>query len=123
MPHLKNKCKDTYNSNDFTSSQKPGNRLKYIKFIIIFGAIFTVLQVSDLILTQYALKNPEIKELNPFYGQDWFVPLKLTMVLLIMYIMYHIPENSHMLAKNAMAGMIFIYVFINMNNLYFLLAS
>lgn len=122
MLHLKNDC-ITFNSNDFISCQKPGSRLKYIKFIILFGAIFTVLQVSDLMLTQHALKNPEIRELNPFYGQDWFVPLKLTMVLLIMYIMYHIPENSHRLAKNAMAGMIFIYLFINMNNLYFLLAS
>ncbi len=96
---------------------------RYIKFIIIFGAIFTILQISDIILTQHALKNPEIKELNPLYGQDWFVPLKLTMVLLIMYTMSHIPENSHRLAKNAMAGMIFMYVFINMNNLYFLLSS
>lgn len=99
------------------------DRERYIKFIIIFGAIFTILQILDLILTQYALKNPEIKELNPLYGQDWFVPLKLTMVLIIMYTMSHIPENSHRLAKNAMAGMIFMYVFINMNNLYFLLSS
>ncbi len=97
--------------------------MKYSKFIIIFGVIFSILQISDLLLTQNALKNPEIKELNPLYGQDWFVPVKLTMVLLIMYILYHIPENSHWLAKNAMVGMIFIYVFINMNNLYFLLAS
>ncbi len=97
--------------------------MKYLKFIIIFGVIFTALQISDLMLTQHALKNPEIKELNPLYSLDWFVPVKLTMVLFIMYIMYHIPENNHRLAKNAMAGMIFIYVFVNMNNLYFLLAS
>ncbi len=97
--------------------------MKYLKFIIIFGVIFTALQISDLVLTKHALKNPEIRELNPLYSLDWFVPVKLTMVLLIMYIMYHIPENNHSLAKNAMAGMIFIYVFINMNNLYFMLSS
>ncbi len=123
MFRLKKKMVDSFNSNDFHPDQKHGRRLKYLKFIIIFGTIFTVLQISDLMLTQHALRNPEIRELNPLYGNDWFVPLKMTMVFLIMYIMYHIPENSHRLAKNAMAGMIFIYVFINMNNLYFLLAS
>jgi len=99
------------------------DRSKYIKFIIIFGAIFTLLQISDIILTQNALKNPEIRELNPLYGQDWFVPFKLSMVLLIMFTMSVIPEKNHALAKNSMAGMIFMYVFINMNNLYFLLSS
>ena len=99
------------------------NRTRYIKFILLFGAIFTVLQISDLILTHYALKNPEIKEVNPFYGQDWFVPVKLTMVFLIMYTMSRIPENSHRLAKNTMAGLIFMYVVINLNNLYFLMVS
>lgn len=119
----KNDQIDSFNSNDFRQDQRHESRLKYLKFIIIFGTIFTALQISDLILTQNALKNPEIKELNPLYSHDWFVPLKLTMVLLIMYIMYHIPENSYRLAKNAMTGIIFFYVFVNMNNLYFLLAS
>ncbi len=95
----------------------------YLRFIIVFGILFTILQILDLMLTNNALKNPEIREVNPLYGQDWFVPVKLTMVLLIMYTMYQMPENSRRLAKNAMAGMIFIYLFINMNNLYFLLAS
>lgn len=99
------------------------NRTGYIKFIIFFGVIFSLLQISDLMLTYYALKNPDIKEVNPFYGQDWFVPLKMTMVFLIMYTMSHIPENSHRLAKNTMSGLIFMYVFINLNNLYFLLVS
>jgi len=99
------------------------HRLKYINSIIIFGDLFTVLQISDLILTQLALKNPEIREINPLYGQEWFVPVKMTMVLLIMYTMSHIPENSRKFGENAMAGMIFMYVFINMNNLYFLLSS
>lgn len=106
---------------DFKKSHP--DRSRYVRFIIIFGTMFTILQISDLILTQYALKNPEIRELNPLYGQEWFIPLKLTMVLIIMYTMSNIPENSHRLAKNAMAGMIFMYVFINMNNLYFLLSS
>jgi hypothetical protein len=99
------------------------DRKRYIKFIILFGVIFTLLQISDLILTQHALKNSEIKELNPFYGKDWFVPVKLTMVFFIMYTMSRIPENSHRLAKNTMAGLIFMYMFINLNNLYFLLVS
>ena len=99
------------------------NRLKYINFIIIFGILFTILQISDLILTQFALKNPELQEINPFYGQEWFVPVKMTMVLLIMYTMSHIPENSRKFAENVMVGMIFLYVFINMNNLYFLISS
>ena len=98
-------------------------RVKYIEFIIIFGLLFTILQISDLILTQHALKNPEIRELNPFYGQEWFVPVKMTMVLFIMYTMSHIPENGRKYAKNAMVGMIFMYVFININNLYYLLSS
>ena len=123
MFRLKNKLVDSFDLNDFHPDQKYGKRLKYLKYILVFGTIFTALQISDLMLTQHALRNPEIRELNPLYGNDWFVPLKLTMVLLIMYILYHIPENNHRLAKNAMAGMIFIYVFINMNNLYFLLAS
>ncbi len=99
------------------------DRSRYIKFIILFGIIFTLLQISDLVLTHYALKNPEIKELNPYYSQDWFIPVKLTMVFLIMYTMSRIPENSHRLAKNTMAGLIFMYLFINLNNLYFLLIS
>ena len=103
---------------EFNSSHR--GRSRYIIFIIIFGAIFTILQISDLMLTQHALKNPEIRELNPLYGQDWFVPLKLTMVLFIMYTMSLIPEKSHTLAKNTMTGIILMYLFINMNNLYFL---
>ena len=98
-------------------------RSRYLRFIIAFGILFTMLQISDLMLTDNALKNPENREVNPLYGQDWFVPVKLTMVLLIMYTMYRMPENSRRMAKNAMAGMIFIYLFININNLYFLLAS
>jgi hypothetical protein len=107
--------------NEFNSIHS--GRSRYLKFIIIFGAIFTILQISDLMLTQQALKNPGIRELNPLYGQDWFVPLKLTMVFLIMLTMSYIPEKSRKLAKNTMAGMIFMYVFINMNNLYLLLSS
>jgi hypothetical protein len=121
MFRLKRKWINAVGINEFNTSHS--GRLRYIKFIIIFGIIFTILQISDLVLTQHALKNPEITELNPFYVQDWFVPLKLTMVLLIMYTMSHIPEKNHKLAKNTMAGLIFMYVFINLNNLYFLLVS
>lgn len=92
---------------------------EYYKFIIMFGILFTILQISDLTTTHQALKNSEIKELNPLYGQIWFVPFKLTMVFLIMAVMYHIPAPNRRLAKKTMLGMIFMYIFININNLYF----
>jgi len=91
---------------------------EYYKFIIMFGILFTILQISDLTTTHQALKNSEIKELNPLYDQIWFVPFKLMMVFLIMAVMYRIPAPNRSLAKKAMIGMIFMYVFINMNNLY-----
>lgn len=92
---------------------------EYYKFIIMFGLLFTILQISDLTTTHHALKNLENKELNPLYEQIWFVPFKLTMVFLIMAVMYRIPAPNRRFAKKAMIGMIFMYVFINMNNLYF----
>jgi len=92
---------------------------EYYKFIIMFGILFTILQISDLTTTHQALKNSEIKELNPLYNQAWFVPFKLTMVFLIMAVMYRIPAPNRRFAKRAMTGIIFMYVFINMNNLYF----
>jgi len=121
MTSLKNDWIDTAGKHEVNASHN--SRSRYIKFILLFGAIFTILQISDLILTHQGLKNPQNKELNPLYSMDWFVPVKLTMVFLIMYTMSHIPENSHGLAKNTMTGMIFMYVFINLNNLYFVLAS
>jgi hypothetical protein len=98
-----------------------GWRSEYYIFIIKFGILFTILQVSDLTVTYHALVNPENKELNPFYDQFWFVPFKLTMVFLIMAVMYRIPAPNQRFAKTAMVGMIFMYVFININNLYFVL--
>jgi uncharacterized BrkB/YihY/UPF0761 family membrane protein len=94
---------------------------EYYKFIIMFGILFTILQISDLTITHQALKNSEIKELNPLYNQIWFVPFKLMMVFLIMAVMYRIPAPNQIFAKKAMIGMIFMYVFINMNNLYLVL--
>ncbi len=87
----------------------------------MFGILFTVLQISDLTTTNHALKNPENQELNPLYYQIWFVPFKLTMVFFIMAVMQRIPVPNRRFAKKAMIGMIFMYVFINMNNLYFVL--
>jgi len=121
MTVLKNDWINAVKWNNFNTGHIDRNR--YIKFIILFGVIFSLLQISDLMLTHLALKNPDIKELNPLYGKDWFVPVKLTMVFLIMFTMSRIPENSHRLAKNTMAGLICMYVFINLNNLYFLLVS
>lgn len=95
----------------------------YIRFIILFGILFTILQISDLTITYFALQNPQNKELNPLYNQEWFIPFKLTMVFLIMSIMYRMPASSRLLAKGTMIGMIYMYLFINFNNLYFLLNS
>jgi uncharacterized BrkB/YihY/UPF0761 family membrane protein len=94
---------------------------EYYKFIIMFGILFSILQLSDLTVTQHALKNPDNRELNPLYNQIWFVPFKLTMVFLIMAVMYRIPAPNRRFAKKAMIGMIYMYIFININNLYFAL--
>lgn len=94
---------------------------EYYKFIIIFGILFTILQITDLTVTHYALQNPDNRELNPLYNQIWFVPFKLTMVFLIMAVMYRIPPPNQRFAKRAMIGMIYMYIFININNLYFLM--
>lgn len=93
---------------------------QYLKFIIVFGILFTILQISDLSITNQALKNPENRELNPLYSQEWFVPFKLTAVFLIMSVMYRIPNENRRLAKGAMIGIIYMYIFININNLYVL---
>lgn len=95
----------------------------YIRFILLFGVLFTILQVTDLTITYFALQNPQNKELNPFYNEEWFIPFKLTMVLIIMSVMHRIPKPNRMLAKGAMVGMIYMYLFINFNNLYFLFNS
>lgn len=51
-----------------------GGNSGYIRFIILFGILFTILQISDLTITYFALQNPQNKELNPLYNQEWFVP-------------------------------------------------
>ncbi|PWB53668.1 MAG: hypothetical protein C3F06_06010 [Candidatus Methanoperedenaceae archaeon] len=100
-----------------------GGKSGYIRFIILFGILFTILQITDLTITYFALQNPQNKELNPLYSKEWFIPFKLTMVLLIMSVMQRIPAPNRKLAKVAMVGMIYMYLFINFNNLYFLLSS
>ncbi len=95
----------------------------YMKYILAFGIIFTILQVSDLVLTDFALKSPGIRELNPLYSMDLFIPFKLTMVFLIMYIMYRQPARNREFARSAMSGIIAIYLLINLNNLYFVLSN
>ncbi len=92
-----------------------------MKYILMFGVVFTILQISDMVLTQYALRNPGIRELNPFYTHDYFIPFKLTVVLLIMITMYRQPVQNQVLAKKTMLWIIFMYVLINLNNLYFAL--
>ncbi|KPQ41911.1 MAG: hypothetical protein MPEBLZ_03526 [Candidatus Methanoperedens nitroreducens] len=100
-----------------------GGNSGYIRFIILFGILFTILQISDLTITYFALQNPQNKELNPLYNQEWFVPFKLTIVFLIMSVMHRIPVQNRRMAKGAMLGMIYMYLFINFNNLYFLFNS
>ncbi len=95
----------------------------YIRFIILFGILFTILQISDLTITYFALQNPQNQELNPLYNKEWFIPFKLTVVFLIMSVMHRIPAPNRRIAKGAMLGMIYMYLFINFNNLYFLLNS
>jgi len=95
----------------------------YIRFIILFGILFTILQISDLTITYFALQNPQNQELNPLYDEEWFVPFKLTMVFLIMLVMHRIPASNRRIAKGVMLGLIYMYLFINFNNLYFLLNS
>jgi hypothetical protein len=99
------------------------NKSKYLKYVLLFGIVFTILQIFDLTLTQHGLKNPQIRELNPLYTQDWFVPFKLTMVLLIMGTMYRQPDRNQGIAKKAMSGIIVMYLLINLNNLYFVLSA
>jgi len=100
-----------------------GGKSGYIRFIILFGILFTILQITDLVITHFALQNPQNKEMNPLYNEVWFIPFKLTMVLIIMSVMQRIPAPNRKLAKGAMIGMIYMYLFINFNNLYFLLSS
>ncbi|MCZ7355919.1 MAG: DUF5658 family protein [Candidatus Methanoperedens sp.] len=109
-------------SNRIIDDGQSENQSNYLKYVLLFGIVFTALQVSDLTLTQHSLKNPNIRELNPLYDQDWFVPFKLTMVFLIMGTMYRQPGRNQGIAKKAMSGIIIMYLFINLNNLYFVLS-
>jgi hypothetical protein len=109
-------------SNGIIDDSKSENQSNYLKYVLLFGIVFTALQVSDLTLTQHSLKNPNIRELNPLYDQGWFVPFKLTMVFLIMGTMYRQPDRNQGIAKKAMSGIIIMYLFINLNNLYFVLS-
>jgi hypothetical protein len=98
------------------------DRGRYFRYILIFGIIFMALQISDLSLTHHGLNN-NLREVNPLYYHDLFIPFKISMVLFIMAAMYQMPARSRGMAKNAMALMIFIYVFINLNNLYYILRT
>ncbi len=98
------------------------DKSRYLKYILVFGMIFTILQISDLALTRHVLGNPGIGELNPLYSRDWFVPFKLTMVILLMGGMYFQPVHNRRIAKNAMMLVLIMYVLINLNNLYFFLS-
>ncbi len=100
---------------NYTSS-----RSGYLYFVILFGILFTILQILDIITTIFALENEYVKEANPLFGHEWFIPLKFTMIFLIMFIMSRIPDQNQTLAKNTMIGIIYMYVVINVNNLYYI---
>lgn len=94
---------------------------QYLNFIMVFGILFTILQLLDLITTFYALKTKYVSELNPLFEHDLFIPFKFLMVFLIMFVMYKIPVHDQMFAKGTMIFLIYFYIFININNLYYLL--
>lgn len=118
--HIWKRCTQEPFQHEFKNKRKVSNS-RYSNYIFLFGIVFTALQISDLTLTKHALKDPELIEINPLYGQDWFIPFKLTMVFLVMITMYRQPVHTRGFAIKAMSGMIIIYVLINLNNLYFIL--
>jgi hypothetical protein len=60
------------------------------KYYLYFFIVFESMQIIDLILTHFALMNPLIQELNPFYNEVWFISLKLLIPILITLCMYYI---------------------------------
>ena len=96
-------------------------RSQYLNFIIVFGILFTILQFLDLVTTFLALEKKYVRELNPLFEHDLFIPLKFLMVFFIMFMMYKIPAPNQMLAKSTMIFLIYLYIFININNLYYVL--
>jgi len=93
---------------------------EYLSFILVFGLLFTILQLLDLITTFYALKTKSVRELNPLFEHDLFIPFKFIMVFFIMFVMFKIPAKDQMLAKGTMIFLIYLYIVININNLYYL---
>ncbi len=92
---------------------------EYLSFIMVFGLLFTILQLLDLITTFLALENKYVRELNPFFEYDFFIPFKFSMVFFIMFVMFNIPVRDQMLAKGTMMFLIYLYIFININNIYY----
>ena len=96
---------------------------KLILIIALFSVAFFVLQVMDLVLTKEALKDPRIRELNPLYSLAWFIPLKLSMVIIIAPMTYMYGRHYPGLAYSAMALMLIMYILIVANNAYWLHSS
>ena len=93
---------------------------KLILIIVLFSVAFFVLQVMDLALTKEALNDPRIRELNPLYSLAWFVPLKISIVLIIAPMTYIYGRHYPGLAYSAMAAMLIMYILIVVNNAYWL---
>lgn len=91
------------------------------KKIIIFSIVFLLLQVIDLVLTSIALKYPSISEANPFYTEEWFIPVKLGMILIIAPTIYYIGLQSKFWSNAGIYTILGMYVLICANNAYFVL--
>jgi len=91
---------------------------KLILIIALFSVAFFALQVMDLALTKEALKDSRLSELNPLYAMAWFIPLKLSMIILIAPLTYTYGRQHPRLAYSAMGVMIAMYIIIVSNNAY-----
>ncbi len=88
------------------------------KKIMLFAIAFFILQILDLWLTSISLKSPEIAERNPLYPKPWFIPLKLSIIILIAPTMDYINSKSTFWANVGICIILGLYVFICANNAY-----
>jgi hypothetical protein len=89
---------------------------KNTKEILLFSIIFLILQATDLILTQEALNNPGIRELNPFYKHPGFIIIKMGLILIIAPLLYYCNKKNYSIAKTTMRFEIGLYSVICLNN-------
>jgi len=91
---------------------------EYYKFIIMFGILFTILQIADLTVTDHASRIPKTGNSILFmtrYGCSIQVDDGISYYG--RYVSYS--GTKPKICKTSNDRMIYMYVFINMNNLYF----